>query len=146
MKRRERVSFGDALKGGLKSTLSGTGTSGMSNWKAAQRERDKRIAEAGHFSYEHLTELILAAQGNYVRIVTHADGSAENIYRGASSDLVAFLNRNDGRRHEHWVYRDNELVYHRDVNGKVTIGATDQLKKSAREKSLGRQARRGFFR
>src|ERR1043166_8669053 len=84
-------------------------------------------------TYEQLADLILRNTADYV-VVENKDG-AQHYYRG--SEIESFYARADDRRHDHRVFRNNELVYHRDVNGHVIVGTAEQKLNSVRRQSLG---------
>jgi hypothetical protein len=92
-------------------------------------------------SYEQLTEILLEAGPKFTIEKKRSDGSHE-VYRG--HDVTAFIQRGDGRHHEHKVFDSaGQLVYHRDVNGKLYIGNAEQWRAHVRRKKVGQAALTG---
>lgn len=84
-------------------------------------------------------ERALSSSGSMFELVeTHEDGSTHH-YRGR--DLSAFLARKDRRHHEHKVYdSEGQLCYHRDRNGKLYVGGSEQFQRALRRQQAGRIA------
>lgn len=89
-------------------------------------------------SYDELTEILLASGESFSIEQVRPDGKV-HLYRG--KDAHAFLMGRDGRRHEHKVFAQNgDLLYHRDVNGKLHVGSERQWELYRRRAHLGRSA------
>lgn len=89
-------------------------------------------------SYEEITEYLTSAPGGFEARRIRDNGTVD-IFRGR--DFEAFLAKSDGRLHEHKVFDSSgNLVYHRDMNGRVLLGATEQIEKAIRKQKVGRGA------
>jgi len=89
-------------------------------------------------SYEELTELLLQA-GPKFTIEETLPGGKRNVYRG--HDVTAFVQRGDHRLHEHTVYDpQGNMVYCRDINGRLYEGDVDQWRAYAKRQRIGQTA------
>lgn len=93
-------------------------------------------------TYEQLTEILLQA-GKPFTIQERLPSGKTNIYRGR--DAQAFLEYRDGRMHEHKAFDpEGNLLYHRDVNGKLYVGSPKQWRAYAGRQQAGRAALSGM--
>lgn len=86
-------------------------------------------------SYEELTALITTNPTGYHLIKYSPDGREHHF---SGREISSFLAGRDGRAHEHKVFTvGGELVYHRDINGRVHVGSAGQFAAAERKRSIG---------
>lgn len=70
------------------------------------------------------------------------DRGQDHVYRGR--DLLAFMQHDDAKRHEHKIFRNGNLIYHRTSSGQIVLGAhAGEVEKWARKQKVGRTALTG---
>lgn len=86
-------------------------------------------------TYEQLTEILMQVGPRFTIEETRPDGT-RHVYRG--HDVTAFVQRGDGRLHEHRVIDpQGNLVYRRDANGRLYVGNAEQWRKSIQRQKVG---------